>query len=1146
MAGVYKGLTIKIGADTTGLSDALNRIDSQARGLTREMKAIDKAMKLDPKNTELARQKMEAYEKEIKATSERLKTLQDAQQNGDFSNVENETAARAALQREISVTQGKLEQLTSSYKDFAIQQKAAESGIGKAGQALTDLHEKIAPVADAMDSAGKKMSAAITAPAVAAGAASVKIAMDFETSLAKVSTLADTSAMSMEEIGDGARELAVEYGRSASEINEALYQAMSASVDTADSLEFVETATRLSKAGFTESATAVDVLTTAINAYGMEADKAEHVSDVLVNTQNLGKTTVNELASSMGNVIPTAAAYNVNLENLAASYAVMTKQGINTANATTAINGMLTELAEDGSTVNGILQEMSGKTFGQMMADGQSLGDVLEMLMSSVNGDREAFANLWGNMRASKGALAIANAGAEEFNGTLDSMVNASGVVDEALDKLGGTAQGALNKAKASVEDAAISVGQVLLPYVVQAAEAVKGAADAFGSLSKEQQETIVKTAAVAAGIGPVLVLLAKAMNSIGTIGKGLKTLSTAFATVEVESAGAAAGVAATGNAAQGAAKKITMAERAAATAKLAFAGLAIAGIAIVVSKIAELIGEQMKLGRAVSALKDSASAFKSASDVAATGVDSQAAAVDIAAYKFGQYREAALEAADASIDLANNINESFGSAETDAAMAQEYADTILELAGNCNGSAEKVAELKGAIEAYNNLTGSSYAVVDEYSGRINASTEALQANTVAFKENAYAKAASAAYEAAVQHEVELANKIKETNAAREAAEQKMKELEDAGQAQFYDGFQMQDTAEYAKAKAAAIDAGAAIEDMGAQYEEAKQLVDISRQTMGEYAAAADEAAAASERAKLTVDDYRSAFEGLGAAEGQFDEFAANISGDVDSFVQAMQEAGIGTEQLAQIGLDNFMRLMQGADNDMSAVASAIAVVNTLGIDPKYVEVDESGIVSAEGHIVDLQKKTIDGKEFVVSDEGSIELVDDGLGDIEAITIGDKKFDVHVQDYATGEVDNIIRNIENNKKAVIRVEASNATGNAAGGISPAAIRPIPRNAAGGINAIVTQPTLTNVGWVGEDGAEAVFHMRNAGGAIVPLTNRRHVRPFAQAVAAEMGNAQAGGSISVAVTVNAKTDADANEIAMVSARKVKQILMARGR
>lgn len=125
---------------------------------------------------------------------------------------------------------------------------------------------------------------------------------------------------------------------------EATYQALSAGVDTANVVDFVSTATKLSVAGFTESATAVDVVTTALNAYGLAGSDAEKVASMLVKTQDLGKTSVGELAATMGRVIPTAAAYNVSLDQLSASYAIITASGTNTAIATTNLGAMFNEL----------------------------------------------------------------------------------------------------------------------------------------------------------------------------------------------------------------------------------------------------------------------------------------------------------------------------------------------------------------------------------------------------------------------------------------------------------------------------------------------------------------------------------------------------------------------------------------------------------------------------------------------------------------------------------------------------------------------------------------------------------------------------------------------------------------------------------
>ena len=113
---------------------------------------------------------------------------------------------------------------------------------------------------------------------------------------------------------------------------------------------------------------------------------------------------------------------------------------------------------------------------------------------------------------------------------------------------------------------------------------------------------------------------------------------------------------------------------------------------------------------------------------------------------------------------------------------------------------------------------------------------------------------------------------------------------------------------------------------------------------------------------------------------------------------------------------------------------------------------------------------------------------------------------------ALWEIENInsaLRNMTTYKEITIHTKHTNdgKSSHAAGGIfRNAAGGFIPRNAVGALNGIVRRATLTNIGWVGEAGAEAVMHMRNAGGAVIPLSNHRYVRPFARAVATEMAAA----------------------------------------
>lgn len=220
-------------------------------------------------------------------------------------------------------------------------------------------------------------------------------AAEFETSTAKVATIADTGQKSLGTISSEIRAYSNETGEAATDMAEATYQAISASVNTADAVSFAGTATKLAVGGFTSAANSVDVLTTAINAYGLEASDATHISDVLITTQNLGKTSVDQLSQSVGKVIPLASAYNVELENLSSAYAVMTANGVATAETGTYLKAMLNELGDTGSDVATVLQEETGQTFANLMEQGYSLGDVLAIIGDGVNGDATAFNALW-------------------------------------------------------------------------------------------------------------------------------------------------------------------------------------------------------------------------------------------------------------------------------------------------------------------------------------------------------------------------------------------------------------------------------------------------------------------------------------------------------------------------------------------------------------------------------------------------------------------------------------------------------------------------------------------------------------------------------------------------------------------------------
>ena len=346
----------------------------------------------------------------------------------------------------------------------------------------------------------------------------------FESAMAKVGTIADTAKVPLKSLSSQVLQVSGDMRIGANEIAEAAYQAISAGQDTGNAVAFAEQASMLAKAGFTSSASAVDILTTALNAYGKGADEAGHVSDVLLTTQNLGKTSVDELAGSMGRVIPLAAAYNVSLENLSSGLAIMTANGIATAEASTYTKSMLNELGDTGSTVGKILKQQTGKSFAELNADGKSLGDVLQVLYDSVGGNATKFAGLWSSVEAGTGALSLASSGADKFNGVLQQMQADSGLTQTAYDTMTDTMAYKLDGVKTNAQN----LGTALFDAVSgRLGEAVTLAGGYLQTLSESVQQNGIAGLAVVftdltTNVGPQLLQTGTAL--LGKLGDGLVT----------------------------------------------------------------------------------------------------------------------------------------------------------------------------------------------------------------------------------------------------------------------------------------------------------------------------------------------------------------------------------------------------------------------------------------------------------------------------------------------------------------------------------------------------------------------------------------------------------------------------------------------
>ncbi|MCU9811180.1 phage tail tape measure protein [Paraclostridium sp. AKS81] len=348
----------------------------------------------------------------------------------------------------------------------------------------------------------------LTTGIVGAGTAGVKMSIDFEKSFAKVSTLLDEGSVDFGKYKDGIVNSSREMGVSVGEFSEAVYQSISAGVDQADAIKFTSDAVKLAKGGFTETATAVDLMTTIMNSYGEKAGSVEQIMDSLINTQNTGKTTVDELASSMGKIIPIANGAGVGFNDLNGAMATLTAGGISTAESTTYLKSMINELAKSGTKVSDILKDKTGKSFQELMESGVPLGDTLRTLKKHADDNGLAFNDLFGSSEAATAAMALMEDGGVTLDQKIKDIVDTTGSANEAFGKMEDTTGSKLFKSFNNLKTSIMEMGDVLAPVVESLSEGISKVADWFSSLDENAQKNVVTFGIVVAAIAPLMIIL--------------------------------------------------------------------------------------------------------------------------------------------------------------------------------------------------------------------------------------------------------------------------------------------------------------------------------------------------------------------------------------------------------------------------------------------------------------------------------------------------------------------------------------------------------------------------------------------------------------------------------------------------------------
>lgn len=350
--------------------------------------------------------------------------------------------------------------------------------------------------------AAKWGAAIATAGAVAAGAA-IKVAATFETKMTNVSTVIDTSVESMEDMRNEVMDIAKRTPVALDELSTALYDVRSAGISADDAMMVLEKSAQLATAGLGTTTEAVNLSTSAINAFGLEGKEAEEAFDILMLTVKSGKTTVAELAQSFGNAAGVMKTAGVEFSEFQAATAALTTTGLKASVAQNQLRAATLAIQAPTSDMTKLYAKM-GVSSGKALIKQKGLVGAMNAIKVAAKGDVEVLKKAFGSVEALGSALSLTGEQGAVFAMILEDMQDPAGVLSEAFEKQKNTFNASWQILKNNLSVALVKIGSVIMPSV---AKAVQGATKYFTVLMDRLEEngTLEKFAAGFNAVGSII-----------------------------------------------------------------------------------------------------------------------------------------------------------------------------------------------------------------------------------------------------------------------------------------------------------------------------------------------------------------------------------------------------------------------------------------------------------------------------------------------------------------------------------------------------------------------------------------------------------------------------------------------------------------
>ena len=353
-------------------------------------------------------------------------------------------------------------------------------------------------------SAGKKITAGVTAPILGIGIASLKMSADFDDSMREVNSLIGLPAKGFKDLKQEIRSTAKDLGLKLGDGAKAAYQAISAGIPQEELTGFLKVAGKSAVAGVSNLETSVGLLTKSMDAYGDKSVSVSELSDQLFATVKGGVTNFEELAGALPNATGLAAALGVESKELLGILARTTKVSDSTSGAVTRISSAMGAILKPSKDMSDLL-EAAGIESAKAEIETNGLTSTLLKLRKAAKGNETVVAKAFGRKEAIllMSDLAL-NTDAWRVN--IDAVSNSSGAMAAAFEEIDKGPGRAFAKMAAATSELSIQIGDILMPAILPVISTISSWVTTLGELDSGLLRVGVVIAGVAASLGPLLI----------------------------------------------------------------------------------------------------------------------------------------------------------------------------------------------------------------------------------------------------------------------------------------------------------------------------------------------------------------------------------------------------------------------------------------------------------------------------------------------------------------------------------------------------------------------------------------------------------------------------------------------------------------